>query len=112
MDQNIRTESWTRYQQKENNYSSRSTIVSHMAHAGIQEQQLIKIMVHSNTSSLKPHMEINEEHHSAIVNKLRNLPSTSTSTSSNSHTSVASKENTVPASFNFQNCVFNNCTFK
>ncbi|KAJ4436708.1 hypothetical protein ANN_16840 [Periplaneta americana] len=65
--------------QKIANHSSRCIAVSNMTRIGIQEQELIKITGHSYASSLKPYLQINEEHHSEILNKLRNTPCTSTS---------------------------------
>ncbi|KAJ4451399.1 hypothetical protein ANN_02861 [Periplaneta americana] len=64
--------------QKITNHSSRCTAVSNMT----QEQELIKITGHSNASFLKPYLQINKEHHSEILNKLRNTPCTSTRSTS------------------------------
>ncbi|KAJ4431507.1 hypothetical protein ANN_20105 [Periplaneta americana] len=53
--------------QKITNHSSRCTAVSNMTRIDIQEQELIKITGHSCASSLKPYLQINEEHHSEIL---------------------------------------------
>ena len=79
------------------NHSSRSTIVSQMSNVGVQKQELIKITGHSNSSSLKPYLQLIEEHHLNILNKVR------CSTSTKSEDSV---------SLTYNNCVFNNCSFK
>jgi integrase len=83
-------------QRKITNHTSRSTIVSHMVKIGVQEQELIKISGHTSASSLKPYLQLNKQHHSSIVNKIRSQASVVSSSDSSSK---------------FANCVFNNCTF-
>ncbi|PSN32922.1 hypothetical protein C0J52_27400 [Blattella germanica] len=53
---------WTRKGKKITNHSSRSTAISQMTHAGVQEQEVIKITGHAS-SSLKPYLQMNQEHH-------------------------------------------------
>ncbi|KAJ4426705.1 hypothetical protein ANN_26503 [Periplaneta americana] len=53
--------------EKITNHSSRCTALSNMTRIGIQEQELIKITGHSFASSLKPFLQINDEHHSEIL---------------------------------------------
>ncbi|PSN44136.1 hypothetical protein C0J52_15673 [Blattella germanica] len=49
-----------------------------MTYAGVQEQEVIKITGHASSSSLKPYLQTNQEHHNLIINKLRNQETTST----------------------------------
>lgn len=61
---------WTLKKKKITNHSSRATIISHMAKIGINEQELIKISGHSSSSSIKPYLQLNDEHHEQHVRRL------------------------------------------
>lgn len=54
------------------NHSLRATAVSNLAKAGIEEQQLIKITGHNRAGSIKPYLQMDSNHHSTIINALRN----------------------------------------
>lgn len=111
------------------NHSLRATAVSKLAKQGVEENTLIKITGHSNPKSIKSYLQLDEEHHSNIVGKMREandkanvstetnianvstINSLSSNTMENSHaltTSAADSKNT-----NFYNCVFhcNSCNF-
>lgn len=107
------------------NHSSRSTIVSHLAKAGVEEQQLIKITGHASASSIQPYLNIDSSHHTTIIEKIRKVPSSSgisasvtkTSTSTSTCSLAESKEEysdeiiKKPYNVVYTNCVFNNCNF-
>lgn len=98
------------------NHSSRSTVVSHLVKAGIQEQELIKITGHATASSLKPYLQISEAHHSSIIDKVRNKVSKPSCTETSAVTSSvirheAEQENPSDHAI-YNNCIFNNCTFQ
>ncbi|KAK0070822.1 hypothetical protein PV326_002045, partial [Microctonus aethiopoides] len=57
---------------KISNHSHRSSAVSNLAKAGINEQELIKITGHSSSKSIKPYLQLDNEHHSNLVTNLRN----------------------------------------
>lgn len=84
------------------NHSSRATIISHMAKIGVNEQELIKISGHSNSSSIKPYLQLNDEHHSNIIDRVMGAQQTSIVTAS------SAKANN---SRSFENCTFTNCVF-
>lgn len=63
------------------NHSNRSTAVTQLAKAGVQEQQLIKITGHGSASSVKPYLQIDAEHHTKIIQQMRLEAPTSSSTS-------------------------------
>lgn len=50
------------------NHSARSTAVSRFARAGINEQEIIKIVGHSSSNSLKPYLQFDSEPHSYLIN--------------------------------------------
>lgn len=39
--------------------------------AGVNQQEIIKITGHSSSSSLKPYLQLDDEHHLNLINKLR-----------------------------------------
>lgn len=98
------------------NHSHRATAVSQLAKAGVSEQELIKITGHGNSNSIKPYLQIDEQHHQNIINKMRsnfkNAAGSSNNTSSISSTSMSSghvscaENNSVK-----KNVVYNNCNF-
>lgn len=53
------------------NHSSRSSTGSHLAKAGGNQQEIIKITGHSSSNSLKPYLELDNKHHSNLINNLR-----------------------------------------
>lgn len=85
------------------NHSSRATAVSSLAKAGIGEQQLIQITGHSNPSSIKPYLQLDEQHHERIVLGMRHSSTTAATTSARMEVS-GDQQSTI-----FNNCVFN-CT--
>lgn len=81
------------------NHSNRATAVSTLAKNGIDEQQLLKITGHNNANSIKPYLNIDQEHHNRIINSMRG------------NTSSVTEANTSSSKYNFSNCSFNNCVF-
>jgi hypothetical protein len=98
-------------QRKITNHTSRSTIVSHMVKIGVQEQELIKISGHTSASSLKPYLQLNKQHHSSIVNKIRSQASVGVNDSFLNAPAASNTVSSSDSSSKFANCVFNNCTF-
>lgn len=101
---------------KISNHSHRSSAVSTLAKAGINEQELIKITGHSSSKSIKPYLQLDNEHHSQLVtnlrasdNELATVSTTSMSMSSTKPASVKEQMSTGPIVYN--NCIFNNCSF-
>lgn len=82
------------------NHSNRATAVSLLVKSGVEEQQLIKITGHNNSNSIKPYLNIDDEHHNKIINNMRGNTSTVLETNMSS-----------AATLNFTNCTFNNCVF-
>ncbi|KAG5900123.1 hypothetical protein JTB14_012796 [Gonioctena quinquepunctata] len=72
---------WTKYSatkiglditnNKITNHSNRASTVSQLAKAGVSDQQLIKITGHSSSSSIKPYLQIDPEHHENLISSLR-----------------------------------------
>lgn len=108
------------------NHSLRATAVSKLSKQGVEENTLIKITGHSNPKSIKPYLQLDEEHHSNIVEKMREdndkanhnpetnicMPgSTSSNSMANSHTLTSNAADSKNS--NFYNCVFhcNSCNF-
>lgn len=56
---------------KVTNHSLRASAVSALAKSGVQEEQLIKITGHSSTASIRPYLQIDQEHHENIIYKMR-----------------------------------------
>lgn len=82
------------------NHSNRSTAVSQLAKSGVEEQQLLKITGHSNQNSIKPYLNLDQEHHNKIINIMRGNRSSNVENSNESNVKL-----------NFSNCTFTNCTF-
>ncbi|KAJ3652243.1 hypothetical protein Zmor_018224 [Zophobas morio] len=57
---------------KLSNHSVLSSAVSALAKTGVEEQQLMKIRGHQKVNSIKPYLQLHDEHHKAIINKIRN----------------------------------------
>lgn len=93
------------------NHSSRATAVSNLAKSGIGEQQIIKITGHANTNSIKPYLQLDQEHHESIMKKLRTNESTGVNTMpSTSSTAITNNSHSKEKYTNvYNNCVFN-CT--
>lgn len=100
------------------NHSSRATAVSNLAKSGIGEQQIMKITGHSNVNSIKPYLQLDQEHHEAILKKLRknapiemnsmnNMPSTSSGVITNNDSGIITKNDSKKTCSN----IYNNCTF-
>ncbi|KAJ3649712.1 hypothetical protein Zmor_021437 [Zophobas morio] len=92
------------------NHSTRSTVVSHLVKAGISEHQLIKITGHKNTTSLKPYLKVDQEHHKKIVDHMQGRTATQNAivTSGNFSSEGARLESEETAN----KIVYNNCTFE
>lgn len=95
------------------NHSLRATAVSNLAKNGVGEQQLIKITGHTNSKSITPYLQMDEDHHEEIVRRMRandvqqaQLSQTSSS-AVNAPIAALSNQNT------YNNCVFNcsSCNF-
>ena len=89
------------------NHSTRSTAVSHLVKAGVSENELIKISGHKNTSSIKPYLKLDENHHKQLVNHMQGRSTEPKKIVNNSleaaiHNSVNEDERIV-----YNNCVFN-----
>lgn len=84
------------------NHSNRATAVSSLAKAGIAEQQIIKITGHCSTHSIKPYLQLDQEHHQSILNQMRNVNNKQESYSQIDSSNTSNKKNTN---------VYNNCTF-
>lgn len=85
------------------NHSNRSTAVSCLAKAGVGEHQITKITGHQNTSSIKSYLQLGTDHHTTLVNRLRN----------NELEEASTKENENQPIINYNSCTFNcnNCHF-
>lgn len=95
------------------NHSLRATAVSKLAKKGVGEQQLIKLSGHSNTKSLTPYIQMDENHHRLLIEKMRNNDQPSSSRESPAEISSRSLTASTTMSTNSkQNIVnYNNCTF-
>lgn len=85
------------HKNKISNHSNRATAVSQLIKSGIGEQEAMKITGHQSSSSMKPYLQINQEHHKKILHTIRNNtnPTASTSNSQSSQSIV------------YNNCIFN-----
>lgn len=79
------------------NHSYRSTAVSQLAKAGVQEQQLIKITGHGSVTSIKPYLQLDAEHHTKIVQQMR--------------VEAGASSSTAPGKENQNYNVYYNCNF-
>lgn len=89
--------------QKISNHSNRSSAVSILTQSGANLQEIIKITGHSSSESLKSYLKLTNEHHSKILEKMRNKQDSANSTITSTSNST-SKDNTT-------NIYYNNCTF-
>ena len=87
------------------NHSNRSSAVSVLANAGANLQEIIKVTGHSTPNSLKPYLKLNEQHHTKIINQIRN----NQNVSSSSVPSTSSLQQQEP--LNTNNIYYNNCIF-
>lgn len=53
------------------NHSLRSSAVSNLAKSGVGENQLLKITGHSSVNSIKSYLQLDSDHHTSIVEKMR-----------------------------------------
>jgi hypothetical protein len=53
------------------NHSNRAAAVTELSRSGVGEQKLVKITGHSNPSSLKPYLQLNQEHLREIIGSIR-----------------------------------------
>lgn len=90
------------------NHSMRSTAVTQLIKSGIGEQEAIKITGHSSANSIKPYLQLDEHHHSRLVQCFREDEGNSNPLSRNpeNESSLALPGNS------FKNCTFYNCNFK
>jgi integrase len=56
---------------KNTNHSLRATAVSKLVKSGVSEQNLIKITGHSNAKPICSYLQIDEDHHRKIIEKIR-----------------------------------------
>lgn len=96
------------------NHSNRAAAVTELSRSGVGEQKLVKITGHSNPSSLKPYLQLDQEHHRELIGSIRTtIQGTVTTTAQNTSMQQTinkrheSSENQVV----YNNCVFNNCNF-
>lgn len=87
---------------KVTNHSFRSTAVTHLANADIQEQQVMKITGHSNSKSLKPYLNMQTTRHAEIINKMRGIE-----TEKSANTLAVSQTKSDNSQIVYQNCTFN-----
>ncbi|XP_031334073.1 uncharacterized protein LOC116164086 [Photinus pyralis] len=96
------------------NHSLRSSAVSNLAKSGVGENQLLKITGHSSVSSIKSYLQLDSNHHTSIVEKMRENRDVAHNNETNrivvhdSNSSISSSGALV------QNCKtvnFSNCTF-
>lgn len=107
---------------KVSNHSHRATAVTHLAQAGVPEQELMKITGHANSNSIQPYLNMQNKRHGEIINKIRDLTGgdvernlvKSTACSSTHEeenirtvTQISSKQNHSDSRSMFQNCTFN-----
>lgn len=104
------------------NHSLRASAVTALAKNGVGEEQLIKITGHTSTSSIRPYLQLDEEHHENIIKKMRGEQSEDQKTVARS-SPVTSVPRTTIAALNpeglqsattasantiyYNNCVFN-----
>lgn len=72
------------------NHSNRSTTVSQLAKSGVQEQQLIKITGHGNVNSIKPYLQLDEDHHVSLIQGLRKNTTSLSTESEGCNTGIGS----------------------
>ena len=96
------------------NHSNRAAATTELSRSGVGEQKLVKITGHSSPSSLKPYLQLDQEHHRELIGSIRTtIQGTVTTTAQNTsmqqtiNKSHESSENQVV----YNNCVFTNCTF-
>lgn len=77
---------------KISNHSNRATAVSQLISGGVGEQEAIKITGHASSHSIKPYLQLNEEHHKNIIENVR-----------------SNTNSTISSSNQAQN-IYNNCT--
>jgi hypothetical protein len=73
---------------------------------GVGEQKLVKITGHSNPSSLKPYLQLEQEHHTTIQETV-----TTTAQNTSMQQSINKRHESSENQVVYKNCVFNNCTF-
>jgi hypothetical protein len=56
---------------KSTNHSNRAAAVTELCRSGVDEQKLVKITGHSNPSSLKRYLQLDQEHHREIIGSIR-----------------------------------------
>lgn len=61
------------------NHSSRATAVSTLSKFGAGEQEIMKITGHANPNSIKPYLQLDDEHHEKLIKKMRTDQSSSAS---------------------------------
>ncbi|XP_068912445.1 uncharacterized protein [Tenebrio molitor] len=77
------------------NHSARSSAVTMLASSGIGEQELIKITGHSSGASIKPYLQLNEEHHSRLIQCFRDKAATT------SEPVLAKKNEEITSTYNW-----------
>lgn len=92
------------------NHSNRASTVSSLAKAGVSDQQIIKITGHSNSTSIKPYLQLDCAHHENLITNLRTNNISKSSTVTNEVTNL--REENMSNKMIYNNCTFTNCTFK
>ena len=88
------------------NHSLRATAVSKLAKSGVSEQNLIKITGHSNPKSVSSYIQMDEDHHKSIIEKMRETsvePAVNNPCSSSMSMSTKSHQNVI---HNYHGCNF------
>lgn len=91
---------------KVTNHSARATAVTSLAQSGVEEQQLIKITGHSSSQSIKPYLQMNSSHHQKIIESMRQIQASETTTSA-----FVEQSNNASISDTSSRVVYNNCVF-
>lgn len=93
------------------NHSLRSSAVSHLAKAGIGEQQLIKITGHRNVNSINSYLQIDKVHHESMIEEMRKETVSTRSEVICASSSSQSQDICASSRQHFENVTFNKCTF-
>jgi hypothetical protein len=74
----------------------------------------VNITEHSNPSSLKPYLQLDQEHHREIIGSIRTTiqePVTTTAQNTSMQQTINKRYESPENQVVYKNCVFNNCTF-
>ena len=96
------------------NHSNRAAAVTELSRSGVGEQKLVKIIGHSNPSSLKPYFQLDQEHHREVNGSIRTtFQGTVTTTAQNTsmQQTINNRHESSENQIVYNNCDFTNCTF-